>query len=207
MKIARAEIQKSYPINSLYWKRGQRVLEMRWWKEDMGVYDRWTSKRNSIVSHGGMEKNVRLERTIKELSQFDNKKTREAWVGAAANSFITSPFKGCNIVDLDFVYKQLLDGHKPCNTTLSLTQHQRERLIDLTSTLYLSLQNFSAVMMVKTSIYDVNGKCAADTYTKLLLWVYLWVRIILCKLISFLSELDIYWAETWNKIIIWKHSS
>ena len=36
-----------------------------------------------------------------------------------------------NIVDLDFVCKQLLDGYKPCNTALSLTQYQRERLIGL----------------------------------------------------------------------------
>ena len=72
-------------------------------------------------------------------------------------------------MDLDFVCKQLLDGHKPCKTTLSLTQCQRERLIGLTSILHLSLQNCSTVTMVKTSIYDVNAKCAADTYTKLLL--------------------------------------
>ena len=62
-------------------------------------------------------------------------------------------------MDLDFVYKQLLDRHKPCNTTLSLIQYQRERLIGLTSILYLSLKNYSTVMMVKTSIYDVNAKC------------------------------------------------
>ena len=35
-------------------------------------------------------------------------------------SYPTSPHKGCNM-DLDFVYKQLLDGHKACKTTLSLT--------------------------------------------------------------------------------------
>ena len=29
LKIARVEIPKRYPSNSLYWKRGQRVLEMR----------------------------------------------------------------------------------------------------------------------------------------------------------------------------------
>ena len=81
----------------------------------------------------------------------------------------SSPFKSRNIVDLDFVYKQLLDGHEPCNTTLSLTQYQRERLIGLTSILYLSLQNYSTVTMVKTRIYDVNAKCAADTYSKFLL--------------------------------------
>ena len=82
-----------------------------------------------------MEKTVDFERTIKELSQFDNKKPEELESEFdhfdAANSYPTSPFKGCNIVDLDFMYKQLLDGHKPCNTTLSLTQYQRERLISL----------------------------------------------------------------------------
>ena len=74
------------------------------------------------------------------------------------NSYPTSPFKGRNCVDLDFMYKQLLDGHKACQTTLSFTQYQRERLIGLTSILYLSLQNCSTVTMVKTSIYDVNTK-------------------------------------------------
>ena len=86
-----------------------------------------------------------------------------------ANSYRTSLFKGRNIVDLDFLYKQLFDGYKPCNTTLSLKQYQRERLIGLTSILYLSLQNYSIVTMVKTSIYDVNAKCAADTCSKFLL--------------------------------------
>ena len=55
-------------------------------------------------------------------------------------------------MDLDFVYKQLLDEHKACKTTLSFTQYQRERLIGLTSI----LQNYSTVTIVKTSIYDVN---------------------------------------------------
>ena len=87
----------------------------------------------------------------------------------AANFYPTSHFKGCNIVDLDFVHEQLLDRHKPCKTTLSLTQYQRERLIGLTSILYLSLQNYSTVTMVKTSIYDVNVKCAAGMYSKFLL--------------------------------------
>ena len=85
----------------------------------MGVYDIGTSKRNNIVSHGGMGKNGRLKRTIKELSQSDNKKPEELDSEFdhfdAANSYPTSPFKGRNIVDLDFMYKQLLDGHKPCN--------------------------------------------------------------------------------------------
>ena len=79
------------------------------------------------------------------------------------NSYPTSPFKGRNIVDLDFVYNQLLDGHKPCKITLSLTQYQRKRLIVLTGILYLSLQNCSTVTMVKTSIYDVDIECAEDS--------------------------------------------
>ena len=54
-----------------------------------------------------------FKRTIKELSQFDNKKLD--------NSYSSSHFKGRNIVDLDFVYKQLLDKYKACRTTLSLT--------------------------------------------------------------------------------------
>ena len=138
-------------------------------------------------------KNCRLERTIKELSQFDNKKPEEIESEFdhfdAANSYPASSFKGRNIVDLDFMNKQLLDGHKPCNTTLPLTQYQRERLISLTNILYLSLKNCSTVTMVKTSIYDVNVNCAADTYSKFLLWVCLRVRIILCKLILFLVNL------------------
>ena len=87
----------------------------------------------------------------------------------AFHSYPTSPFKDRNIVDLDSMYKQLLADHKPCNTTLSLTQYQRERLISLTSILYLILQNYSTVTIDKTSIYDVNAKCAADTYSKFLL--------------------------------------
>ena len=75
-------------------------------------------------------KNGRFKRTIKELSQFDNKKPEELESEYdhfdADNSYPTSPFKGHNIVDLDFVYKQLLNGHKDCKTTLSLTQYQRE---------------------------------------------------------------------------------
>ena len=59
----------------------------------------------------------RIKRSIKELSQFDNKKPEELESEFdhcdAANSYPTSPFKGRNLVDLDFVYKQLLDGHKP----------------------------------------------------------------------------------------------
>ena len=59
------------------------------------------------------------------LSQSDNKKPEELELEFdhfdLDNSYPTSPFKGRNIVDLDFVYKQLLDGHKACKATLSLT--------------------------------------------------------------------------------------
>ena len=102
-------------------------------------------------------KKGRFKRTIKELSQFDNKSqeslSRSLTISNDVdNSYPTLPFKGRNIVELDFVYKQLLDGHKACKCTLSLTQYQRERLIGLTSILYLSLQNCSTVTMVKASI-------------------------------------------------------
>ena len=70
-------------------------------------------------------KNGRFKRTIKELSQFDSKRPEELELEFdhfdLDNSYPSSPFKGRNIVDLDFVYKQLLDGHKACKTTLSLT--------------------------------------------------------------------------------------
>ena len=81
-------------------------------------------------------KNGRHKRTIKELSQFDSKKPEDFESEFdhfdAANSYPTSPFKSRNSVDLHFImHKQLLDGNKPCNTTLSFTQYQRERLIGL----------------------------------------------------------------------------
>ena len=70
-------------------------------------------------------KKGRFERNIKELNQFDNKETEELESEFdhfdLHNSYPSSPFKGRNIVDLDFVSKQLLDGHKARKTTLSLT--------------------------------------------------------------------------------------
>ena len=64
------------------------------------------------------------EPTIKELSQFDNKKPEELELEFdhfdLDNSYPSLPIKGSNIVHLDFVYKQLLDEHKACKTTLSL---------------------------------------------------------------------------------------
>ena len=72
----------------------------------MGVYNRSTSKRNNIVSHGEMEKG----RFNKELSQFNNRKPEELESEFdhfdLDNLYPTSPFKGRNIVDLDFEYKQ-----------------------------------------------------------------------------------------------------
>ena len=54
------------------------------------------------------------------LCQFDNKEPEDLELEFdhfdAANSYPTSPFKGRNIVDLDFMHKQLLDEHKPCIT-------------------------------------------------------------------------------------------
>ena len=61
----------------------------------------------------------------KDLSQFDNKKPEELESefdhSDVDYSYPSLPFKCRNIVDLDFVYKQLLDGHEACKTALSLT--------------------------------------------------------------------------------------
>ena len=62
-----------------------------------------------------------FERTIKELSQFDNKKPEDLESEFDHFDLIIRIQVCHNIVDLDFVYKQLLDGHKACKTTLSLT--------------------------------------------------------------------------------------
>ena len=65
-----------------------------------------------------MEKRIDLKERSKELSKFDNKKPVELESEFdyfdLDNWYPSSPFKGRNIVDLDFVYKQLLDGHKAC---------------------------------------------------------------------------------------------
>ena len=71
-------------------------------------------------------KKGRFKRTIKELShsiiQSQSEKLESEFDHFDVNnSYPTSPFKCRNIVDLDFVYKQLLDGHKACETTLPLT--------------------------------------------------------------------------------------
>ena len=107
-----------------------------------------------------MEINGRFKRTIKERRKFDNEKPEELESEFdnfdVDNSYPTSPLKGRNIVDLDFVYIQLLDGCKACKTTLSLTQCQRERLIGFVSILYVSCQNCGTVTMVKASTWHLS---------------------------------------------------
>ena len=70
-----------------------------------------------------------------------------------------------DMVNSDFVYKQLLHGCKAYKTTLFLTQCQRERLIGLASILYLSCQNCRTVTMVKTSTWHLSEKCT-EIYTQ-----------------------------------------
>ena len=73
--------------------------------------------------------------------------------------------------DLDFVYKQLLDEHKACKTTLSLTQYQRERLIGRTNNcfmeslkrlyyhlLMMNVSILSSYLWFRLSIYPVHSK-------------------------------------------------
>ena len=114
LKIARIEIPKRYPINSL--------SLLKAWTKGFG------NEKVKAVNGGILQMNIetqllcqlwgkgQFKRAIKELSQFDDKKPEELesefdhfdW----GNSYPTSHFKGRNIVDLDFVYRQLLDGHK-----------------------------------------------------------------------------------------------
>ena len=54
--------------------------------------------------------------------------------------------------------------------TLYILDTISERKIDMSYKHFIfSSQNHSVVTMVNTGIYDVNAKCAADTYTKFLL--------------------------------------
>ena len=96
-----------------------------------------TDEHRNVITFSAMEgwKNGRLKRTIKELSQFDNKMPEELSLTILFLLIrIQIRFsRDVTFMDIDFVYKQILDGHKPCNATLSLTQYQRERLIGLTS--------------------------------------------------------------------------
>ena len=72
----------------------------------MGVYNRAHRKPLSAMERW---KKGQFRRTIKELSQFDNKNPEELESAFdhfdVDNSCPTSPFKGRNIVDLDFVHK------------------------------------------------------------------------------------------------------
>ena len=75
----------------------------------MGVYI--TDEHRNAIPLSAMEtwKNDRFKRTIKEVSQFDNKKQEKLESEFdhfdLDNSYPSSPFKGRNIMDLDFVYK------------------------------------------------------------------------------------------------------
>ena len=86
-----------------------------------------TNELRNAITLSAMErwKKNRFERTINEISQFDNKKPEKLESEFdhfdVDNSCLTSPLT----VDLDFVYKQLLDGHKACKFTSSFTQYQR----------------------------------------------------------------------------------
>ena len=92
-----------------------------------GIKRYLTDEHRNAITLSAMEswRKGRFKRTIKELSQFDNKKPEELELEFdhfdVDNSYPTSPFKGPDILDLDFLYKQLLDGHKACKTTLSVT--------------------------------------------------------------------------------------
>ena len=90
---------------------------------------RWgkiTDEYQKAITLSAMErwKNDGFKKTIKERRQFDNKKPEELESEFdnfdVDNSYPTLPIKGRNIVNLGFVYKQLLDGCKACKTTLSL---------------------------------------------------------------------------------------
>ena len=85
-----------------------------------------TDEHQNAITLSAMETwKDRCERTIKELSQFDNEKPEELESEFdhfdLENSYATSP----SIVDLNFAYEQLLDGHKACKITSSLTQYRR----------------------------------------------------------------------------------
>ena len=64
------------------------------------------------------------------------------------------------------MYKQLLDGCEACKITLSLTQCHRERLIGLTSILYLNGQNCCTLTMVKTSTWHLSEN-TQDAYAEM----------------------------------------
>ena len=100
-------------------------MEKEFWKcrEKVKAVD---EHRNAITL-SAMErwkKKVDLKEPMKELSQFDNKKREE--LESEFDHFLIWIIRiqvrlSKTIVDLDFVYKQLLDRHKAYKTTLSLT--------------------------------------------------------------------------------------
>ena len=81
-----------------------------------------TDEHRNAITLSAMErwKKDQFKITIKELSQFDNKKPEEFESEFdhfdVDNSYPTSPL----IVDLDFAYKQQLDGHKACKNHIIL---------------------------------------------------------------------------------------
>ena len=86
-----------------------------------------TDELRNTITLSAMErwKKDRFKRTIQEINQFDNRKLEELQSEFdhfdVDNAYSTSPL----IVDLDFVYKQLLNGYKSSKFTSSLTQYQR----------------------------------------------------------------------------------
>ena len=96
-------------------------MDKEFWKcKDESI--RWgyiTDEHRKAITLSAMErwKNGRFNISIKERREFDNKKPKEIESELdnldVDNSCPTSPLKGRNIVDLDIVCKQLLDGCKP----------------------------------------------------------------------------------------------
>ena len=91
----------------------------------MGVYNRRTSKGDNIVSHEEMLKMIDLKKPPRKEDNLIIRKTEKLeseFVNFDVdNSYPILPFKGSNIVNLDFVYKQSPDGCKACKTTSFLT--------------------------------------------------------------------------------------
>ena len=122
----------------------------------------------------------------------------------------------CNVVDLDFAYKQLLDGCKACKIALCLTQCQRQKVIGVASILYLTCQNCSTITMVKTSTWHLSEN-TQDPYAEMhgCLMLMLSVQRVCVRSscyagyrISFLFCVNwIDTEKTKNKMIIRKHSS
>ena len=158
-------------------------MDEEFWKWE-GESSRWgyvtDEHRNAITLSA---------RTIKEQSQFDNKKPEELeseFDHFYLNiSYPSSPCKGCNIVGFDFVYKQLLEGIKLANHIILDIISKRK--IDR------SYKHFIPQFAELQCCNDGQNKhlrclyiLSVQQYTKFLLWYYLQVRIMLfcftCKL-------------------------